>query len=248
MERESRLSITAVSSPERSSDHESSGFRSFADPLSRAERTPEVAAVSGICGEGGESLKTLSDFPRTNLNQSVSETVLHTCRRLPSGHRFFPDIEREINARAIDWAMSRQGVSALFTTLTFKDEVSPRRAQKMAKRWLAKAQQSLNDTGGRQLKSFCATEWQKRQVIHFHLLLIGNGLDALSRKRLEHRWEATGGGYARCYDADRQAAPYLAKYTSKTLGGDVEWGGTWRGLRYPASVSRQQAGAPTLPG
>ncbi|MBA7577175.1 hypothetical protein ES708_19021 [subsurface metagenome] len=37
------------------------------DPLSRAERTPEVVAVSGICGESGESLKTLPDFPVTNF-------------------------------------------------------------------------------------------------------------------------------------------------------------------------------------
>ncbi|GAI62784.1 unnamed protein product, partial [marine sediment metagenome] len=44
--------------------------------LNRAERTPEVAAVSGICRERGESLKTLPDFPRTNLNQAIWETIL----------------------------------------------------------------------------------------------------------------------------------------------------------------------------
>jgi hypothetical protein len=164
---------------------------------------------------------------------------------LPAGNRFFPDPLREANARAISWAMENGGDGAVFATLTFKNYVSTYRANKLLKRWLARAQQSLNDSGGNSLKSFCATEWQKRDVIHFHVLLVGNGLGALSRKRLEHRWEAMGGGFARCYEANRKAAPYLAKYTSKNLGGDVEWGGTWRGLRYPASVSRIQVGAPT---
>lgn len=166
-------------------------------------------------------------------------------RRLPAGNRFFFDPERECLARSIDWALDKGGDSAIFATLTFKDYVSPYRAEKQSRRWLARAEQSLKDSGGDSLKSFCATEWQKREVIHYHLLLVGNGLGSLSRKRLESRWEAMGGGFARCYEADRKAAPYLAKYTSKDLGGDVKWGGTWRGLRYPASVSRIQAGAPT---
>ncbi|MBA7644799.1 hypothetical protein ES703_52545 [subsurface metagenome] len=43
---------------------------SLLDPsLNRAERTPEAVAVSGICRERGESLKTLPDFPETNLPQ-----------------------------------------------------------------------------------------------------------------------------------------------------------------------------------
>lgn len=169
-------------------------------------------------------------------------------RRLPAGNRFFADPERETTARAISWALDKGGDSAVFATLTFKNYVSPARGGKMVRRWLARLEQSLKDTGGDSLKSFCATEWQKREVIHFHLLLVGNGLGSLSRKRIESRWEAMGGGFARCYEADRKAAPYLAKYTSKRLGGEVDWGGSWQGLNIPASVSRQQAGAPTVPG
>lgn len=168
--------------------------------------------------------------------------------RLPAGNRFFADPERETTARAISWALDKGGDSAIFATLTFENEVSPYRAGKMARRWLARAEQSLKDSGGDSLKSFCATEWQKREVIHFHLLLVGNGLGALPRKRLEHRWKAMGGGFARCYEADRKAAPYLAKYTSKTLGGEVDWGGTWQGLKSPASVSRQQVSVSSLSG
>jgi hypothetical protein len=158
--------------------------------------------------------------------------------RLPAGHRFFPDPEREVMARSIGWALHKGGDSAIFATLTFKDYLSPYRAAKHLQRWLARAQQSLKDTGGTSLKSICATEWQQRAVIHFHVLLIGHGLGSLSRKRLESRWESMSSGYARCYDADPKAAPYLAKYTSKDLGGEVNWAGDWRGLRFPASISR----------
>lgn len=198
------------------------------------ERTAGVPAVSGINGEG-----TAGGF---------SPASPHKRSPLPAGNRYFPDPEREIMARAISWTMEKGGDSAIFATLTFKNEVPLARGNKMARRWLAKAQQSLTDKGGGQLKSFCATEWQNRGVIHYHLLLVGNGLGTLSRKRLEHRWEAEGGGFARCYEADRKAAPYLAKYTSKRLGGEVDWGGSWQGLNIPASVSRQQVGAPSTAG
>lgn len=164
---------------------------------------------------------------------------------LRDGHRYFYDADREVLARSIEWTMKKGGENALFTTLTFKNEKSVYQANKMVKRWLARVSQGLKDKGGNSLKSFCATEWQKRGVIHYHVLLVGNGLGSLSRKRLESRWEAIGGGLARCYNASAKSAPYLAKYTSKRLGGDVEWGGTWLGLRYPASVSCVQAGAPT---
>lgn len=161
------------------------------------------------------------------------------------GNRYFNDREREINARMIEYTMKKGGESGLFTTLTFKNEVSEKRAERLCDRWLARTQQSLLDKGGHSLKSICATEWQKRGVIHYHLLLIGNGLGKLSRKKIESRWEAMGGGFARCYDAEGKVAPYLAKYTSKSLAGDLKLGGTWRGLRFPASIERVQTCAPT---
>ncbi|MBA7588444.1 hypothetical protein ES708_30502 [subsurface metagenome] len=207
-----------------------------------------MVAVSGYTGEVQGESETSPGILQTNLTRNEERKRNHKRSALPLGHRFFPDPLREVNARHIQWTMSRKGVSSYFVTLTFKDYTSPRRAEKMVRRWLARTQQSLNDTGGGWLKSFLATEWQKREVIHFHLLLVGNGLDSLSRKRIENRWEAMGGGFARCYDAMHKAAPYLAKYTSKTLGGDMQRGGTWRGLQSPISVSRQQVGALTLPG
>jgi hypothetical protein len=199
------------------------------------ERTPGAAAVSGDIPKRGDARGKASGIPQNKRTH------------LPAGNRYFPDPEREVMARTISWAMGL-GQDALFLTLTHKDYVSPARNGKMVRRLLARTQQSLKDKGGGQLKSFCATEWQQRNVIHDHLVLTGHGLGTLSRKRIEHCWTALGGGYARCYDADRKAAPYLAKYTSKRLGGEVDLGGDWQGLNIPASVSRLQVGASSVPG
>ena len=159
------------------------------------------------------------------------------------GHKFFPDVEREVNCRAIEWALTRHN-DALFTTLTFKNETSLPKANRMKNRWLARATQSLRDKGGHRLKSICASEWQKRGVIHYHLMLLGDSVNSLSRKRLENRWESLGGGLARCYNAEEGASIYLSKYTSKTLEGDLEWGGNWTGYNFPASIGRLYAGDP----
>lgn len=45
-------------------------------PLIRAERTPEVVAVSGVYRESRESLKTLPGIPQTNLTQGIWNTIL----------------------------------------------------------------------------------------------------------------------------------------------------------------------------
>lgn len=165
-------------------------------------------------------------------------TDVKKCQALPSGHRFFADCEREQAARWIDWAMGLEA-DAWFTTLTFRQYVSPGRANKMVGRWLGRLNQAYGDRNrGRQLKSFCATEWQSREVIHFHLLILGAGLAALSRKRWEHRWGISGGGFARSYEADKTAAPYLAKYMNKRLGGELNAGGAWLGTKPPSSISR----------
>jgi hypothetical protein len=179
---------------------------------------------------------------RPELTRSPLGGMGEACHRhrLPSGHRFFADGERETMARFIDWSLRRSRMAkegAWFTTLTFKNYVSPYRGNKMVRRWLARVSQALDDNGGRQLKSILVTEWQRREVIHYHLLLTGHGLDTLSRKRWECRWTALGGGFARVYDADLKAAPYLAKYMNKRLGGEVDIGGAWQGIVTPRSVS-----------
>jgi hypothetical protein len=50
----------------------------FKTPLSRAERTPEVAAVSGVYREGRGELMTLPGIPRTNLSQASTAVLTET--------------------------------------------------------------------------------------------------------------------------------------------------------------------------
>lgn len=165
--------------------------------------------------------------------------------KLPAGHRFFPDCKREIFARWIEWSMwsghPRPGV--WFVTLTFKTFVESWRSWVLLKSWLGHLRQGYEDKGGYRLRWICATEWQIREVVHFHLLISGVGLSELSRKRWEVRWESgdRSAGFCRIYDADRHAAPYLAKYIHK--GGELTKGGYWRGLITPGSVTCCQPGS-----
>ena len=242
--------------------------------LNSDERTPEAVAVVGDGGRGKERwpIKAIvagsTSFPpqvhpepQDKLSTPFA-LATHKRAHLPAGHRFFADGDRETVARFIDWTMRRAetaGDGSWFTTLTFRDYVTPYRANKMVRRWLGQLNQALQDTRDCQLKrrsssttesltggaatttallkSILATEWQQRQVIHYHLLLTGHGLDTLPRKRWECRWTAMGGGFARVYDADMKAAPYLAKYLNKRLGGEVDIGGAWQGMKAPESVA-----------
>jgi len=158
---------------------------------------------------------------------------------LPVGHKFFPDCLRENHARLIEWSISRRGQSAWFVNQTFKQYQETRSAKRLFRTWVGRLKEALESSGGGQLRWVLATEWQIREVIHFHSLVQGLGMDQLSRMRWEDRWETMNrnAGFCRIYNADRKAAPYLAKYTSKALGGELEWGGYWQGLNSPASVS-----------
>ena len=76
----------------------SPGVSSIKTPLSRAERTPEVVAVSGICRERRESLKTLPDFPETNLPPSstaVLDRAVGTPRKPPQKDDLLYYLEHE---------------------------------------------------------------------------------------------------------------------------------------------------------
>lgn len=186
--------------------------------------------------------------------ESISQNLNSSKRILPGSHRFFYDCLRENNARFIQWSLNKSD-SAWFVSMTFKTYISPAMAWIYLRRFLSHLHQGLFDStgrnkGGRQLYWICATEWQVRMVIHFHVLAMGNGINVLSRKRWESRWESLGRntGFCRIYDADKKAAPYLAKYTSKNLGGEFRWGGDWRGMKVPGSVSCGHANGVSLLG
>jgi len=165
---------------------------------------------------------------------------------LPSGHRFFQDCQRETYARFIEWGLwsGHPKPDVWFVNLTFKTFVETWKSWVLLKSWLGHLRQGYEDKGGYRLRWICATEWQVRQVVHFHLLISGVGLNDLSRKRWELRWQSgdRSTGFGRIYDADRKAAPYLAKYINK--GGELSRGGYWRGLITPGSVTCCRPGSP----
>lgn len=137
----------------------------------------------------------------------------------------------------IAWMINLSRTEAWFITLTFKDYKSVDAADKLKKKWLARLAEAIRCTGRGRLYWVSASEWQKRDVIHFHVIAVADGLGSISRKRWEYRWEAMSKGFARIYEAVPKAAPYLAKYTRKSLGGELQWGESWRRLKTPDSVS-----------
>jgi hypothetical protein len=166
-------------------------------------------------------------------------TVKRIFQSFPPGHRFFPDCQRENYARFIEWAIKKEKpIDAWFATLTFKTYISEIRADILLRKWLGKMNAALSETGNGRLRWILATEWQKRNVIHFHLIILGDGLGTMSRKRWECRWQTQGrsSGFARIYDVRKKAAPYLSKYMKKEYRAEVQLGGFWRGYDVPSSV------------
>jgi hypothetical protein len=188
-----------------------------------------------------ENLNQVNTLPELSFQPSpqILDPFRSGTPNLPEGHRFFKDCLRENYARLIEWSVTRKGFSAWFVTQTFKNYESVRSADGLYRRWVNRLTLGFNQSGGQQLRWIRASEWQIREVIHFHSIVQGIGLDSLSRKRWEDRWESLNmnTGFCRIYDAVEKSAPYLAKYCSKRLGGELQRGGTWRGLTVPGSVS-----------
>jgi len=174
-------------------------------------------------------------------------------RRLPCGHRFYPDCLREQEARLSEWLIHTFKGDGWFITTTFKTYLSDLRAWGLQGRFLSRLNQSYQAVPGAELlRSITSVEWQKREVIHFHSLIFGRQLGQLSRRRWEDRWRSMSGGYCANYDAKDKAAPYLAKHTIKNrTESNLQYGGSWRGITPPRSVSRccaKTARAVTLQG
>lgn len=189
--------------------------------------------INSLSNVGG-SVK-VGEFPGPLSPQT--STRIRTA--LPEGHLYFPDCLRENHARHIAWAISRKEIETWFVTQTFRDYERPSTAVLLFRRWFGHLTDASMNATGHRLRYSLVTEWQKREVIHLHSLVQGRELFSASRKRWEHRWQVLtlNTGFCRIYDADRKIAPYLAKYTSKALGGDMIVGGYWQGLHTPASVA-----------
>lgn len=160
--------------------------------------------------------------------------------KLPQGHRFYKDCFREQEARLIAWLLHVHKDNAWFFTLTFKDWVSVYRAEKLRDRFLARLNQAYSKVEGAELlRSISSSEWQQREVIHFHMLIFGKQLGVLSRKRWEHRWQSMSGGFSSCYKAENKSAPYLVKHQIKNHpDSSLNIGGAWRGITPPRSIER----------
>lgn len=160
--------------------------------------------------------------------------------KFPQGHRYFSDCFREQEARLLAWLIHKFEGNTWYFTQTFKDWISPDRADRLQARFLGCLTQSLRDiSGAALLSSVSSSELQQRDVIHYHLLIFGLGLGALSRKRWEHRWQMISGGFAANYKAELKAAPYLVKHEIKgRLDSSLHFGGSWRGITPPRSVGR----------
>lgn len=185
-------------------------------------------------------------FPRVKIpprNSFFSQGVgLSTSKKqkLPAGHRYYQDCFREGWARWIEWGINvLPSEDVWFDTKTFKKEESCLKAIKLRDKWLGRLRKGFEDRfkPGLRLRWICAMTLQKRGVVHFHLLICGDGLNLLSRKRWEHRWESMdrNSGYCRIYEADKRKSPrYLVREITKE--GEVSWGGLWRGLNTPGAV------------
>jgi hypothetical protein len=160
--------------------------------------------------------------------------------KLPAGHRFYPDCYREQEARLISWLLYVFRGDTWFFTLTFKDWISVFRAERIRDRFLARLNQAyLELPGAELLRSISSSEWQNREVIHFHMLVFGKQLHDLSRKRWEHRWLNMSGGLSRCYQAGSNSAPYLVKHQVRNHpDSSLNLGGSWRGITPPKSIER----------
>lgn len=67
-----------------------------------------------------------------------------------------------------------------------------------------------------------ASEYQKRGVLHYHVLM-GGGVRTLRRLSWGDLWQEIGGGFAQVlpYDRNRGAVQYLTKYAVK--GGEIDF-------------------------
>jgi hypothetical protein len=158
--------------------------------------------------------------------------------KFPQGHRFYYDCLREQEARLLEWLVHRFSGDCWFFTQTFKSYVAAGYAQLLKTRFLSRLKQAYSELSRADLlRSISSTEWQQRDVIHFHLLIFGTGLGVLSRKRWEHRWQMISGGFAANYQAELKAARYLVKHQIKDrLDSNLDFGGSWRGITPPRSV------------
>jgi len=120
-----------------------------------------------------------------------------------------------------------------FVTLTFRNCIHPEAAEKRFRVWLNQLNRQLYgkrwSKKGQGIYWAKALEWQKRNVIHFHLLMsdVQNLNETLRRLSAMDKWKDLA-GFARIEVPKQQmcVARYCAKYIIK--GGEIELSPTLR--------------------
>ncbi len=115
-----------------------------------------------------------------------------------------------------------------FATLTFRDQIHPEAADKRFRVLISIANRELY--GPRWSKKRLGIRWaralerQRRQVIHYHVLL--SGIGNLRRLTYMDRWKELA-GFAKIEPVKRGEAVrrYVSKYVIK--GGEIDIGGIW---------------------
>jgi hypothetical protein len=166
----------------------------------------------GFPGEGGSFLPGEVASIASGLSESVKRPQL--------------PIEK-------DWiAFLRRWNWQWFATFTFKDETHPEAAAKAFRHWV----KLLDEANGYRQRSLSThsrrcvwargLEWQKRGVIHFHVL-IGNIPHEICTRVLREAWAAawlgmqnTGFAKIDAFDQADAGLGYIAKYCAK--GGEVD--------------------------
>lgn len=110
-----------------------------------------------------------------------------------------------------------------FCTFTFKDETHPEQGIKRLNRWVIyQNQKTYGERYRRYHKgiTYCwGIEYQKRGVIHIHILLMGLG-DGFNVFEGMREWKKMGGGWAQIHPYKERACNYISKNVSK--GGELD--------------------------
>lgn len=116
-----------------------------------------------------------------------------------------------------------------FGTLTFRgDAIHPESADKRFRVWVSKINRNLFgprwSKHGQGVRWVRALEFQRRDVLHFHVLLGAQGLSDLMRLSWMDEWDKLA-GWARIEapKSQRRVTGYCAKYVAK--GGELDLGG-----------------------
>jgi len=133
----------------------------------------------------------------------------------------------ESYAEFMSWALNTSPIEdQLFISPTFHFEVSPFKAEREVRICMARLSEALRGKTGSKLRWISVIEKQRRGVYHPHILVIGEGLGKLSRRKLKQRiTKQFDSKQVRVLPVKEGLAFYMAKKIP--FGAEVSLGGYW---------------------